>query len=322
LRAHPYNQWFEVAPGISVQYLRAGHILGSAHVMVRAEGKLLAFSGDVGRFVAPIMPPPTQLERADLLVVESTYGDRLHPEVDPAEELTRVVHDAVKRGGALIIPAFAVGRTQEILYVLRELETAGKIPVLPVYLDSPMAQKTTRLYLEHNEDMDDEMLKAMRAMEDPLATQQLHYVRDSTASKAINAVQGPAIIISASGMATGGRVLHHLRERLPDARTTVLLAGFQAEGTRGRMLKEGAKTIKMLGESVVVRATVEVISGFSAHADQGELLRWLDGGKKRAPRSIALVHGESTALQALADKLREAHFANVTIAKYQQVLDV
>jgi metallo-beta-lactamase family protein len=238
------------------------------------------------------------VEEADVLVVESTYGDRVHPE-DAESALAQIVCDAERRGGALIVPAFAVGRTQELIWTLRKLEDARRIPALPVFVDSPMAIDVTAIYCDHPEDHDLDMTLLMDAKRCPLCCSEVHLARSVQESKRINSLRGPLVVISASGMATGGRVLHHLRARLPDERTTVLLPGFQAAGTRGRALQEGARTLRIHGEDVPVRAKVVTLDGLSAHADRDDLLRWLSGFR-RPPRRTFVVHGEPDASRALA----------------------
>jgi metallo-beta-lactamase family protein len=302
----PYGRPRGVAPGVTLTFHRAGHILGSATVLLELEGpprRRLLFSGDLGRYGAPILPDPEDAVAADVLVVESTYGGRRHPEGPAAREALRAeVRAAVARGGALVIPAFAVGRTQEVLFTLRELEGLGEIPELPVFVDSPMAVDATPIHLAHREDHDDEMARLLAAGVEPLRPRRLQFARSPDQSKAINRVEGPCIILSASGMATGGRVLHHLARRLPDERTTVLLVGYQAAGTRGWSLQNGAAALRIHGEDVPVRARVATISGFSAHADEGELSRWLRTFPA-PPRRTFLVHGEPTALAAARARL-------------------
>lgn len=296
-----YHRPFEAAPGIEITYRYAGHILGSATVTARLDGKApatLVYSGDLGRWDQPVLMDPELIARTNVLLLESTYGDRTHA-ADPEAELARIVRETAERGGVLIIPAFAVGRTQEILWYLKRLEDRREIPVLPVYLDSPMAIDVTDLYRRHSDEHDVEMRKALAAGGHPLTPSQLTLAHSPEESKAINTRSGPIVIISASGMATGGRVLHHLARRLPDRRTTVLLVGYQAAGTRGRSLQDGARTVRMFGQDVPVRARVETLDGLSAHADRDEILRWLRGFE-RPPTETILVHGEAGAAAHLA----------------------
>lgn len=302
----PYGRPRAVAPGVTLTFHRAGHILGSATALLELAGPpplRLLFSGDLGRYGAPMLPDPEAAVRADVLVVESTYGGRHHPEGPAARDaLRQEVQGAVARGGALLVPAFAIGRTQEVLFTLRDLEGRGEIPELPVFVDSPMAVDATPIHLAHREDHDDEMARLIAAGVEPLRPRRLQFARSPEQSKAINRVEGPCVIISASGMATGGRVLHHLARRLPDERTTVLLVGFQAAGTRGWSLQNGAATLRIHGEDVPVRARVASISGFSAHADEAELSRWL-ATFPVPPRRTFLVHGEPSALAAARGRL-------------------
>ncbi|BDG07341.1 MBL fold metallo-hydrolase RNA specificity domain-containing protein [Anaeromyxobacter paludicola] len=300
----------EVAPGIAFRFHRAGHILGSATVELElsepgAPLRRVLFSGDLGRYGVPILPDPEPARAADALVVECTYGDRAHPPGSPADALAGEVQEAVRRGGALVIPAFAVGRTQEILFHLRALEAAGRIPELPVFVDSPMAIDATALHAAHRDDLDDEMARLLAEGQEPLRPRRLAFARTPEQSKAINHVEGPCVILSASGMATGGRVLHHLAHRLPDPRTTVLLVGFQAAGTRGASLLSGAATLRIHGEEVPVRARVAALSGFSAHGDRDEVGRWL-AALPRPPALTCCVHGEPAALAATQARLRAA----------------
>lgn len=296
-----------IAPGVTIRFHRAGHILGSALVELSvggAHGARLLFSGDLGRYGAPILPDPEPGIAADALVLESTYAGRRHDEGSASAALAAEVHAVVRSGGALVVPAFAVGRTQEILFTLRELEDRGEIPPIPVFVDSPMAVDATPIYLAHREDHDDETIRRIAAGEEPLRPARLTFCRSPDQSKAINDVRGPCVILSASGMATGGRVLHHLARRLPDARNTVLLVGFQAGGTRGWRLQNGAETLRIHGEDVPVKARVATIGGFSAHADEAELRRWLRTFPAQ-PRRTFLVHGEPTALAAAKARMDE-----------------
>ena len=302
-----YREPLELAGGVQISFKRAGHILGSAIVTVEiADGASrgrLVFSGDLGRYGAPILPDPAPLGDADYVIVESTYGDRHHdPEPIPAQ-LERVIKEAVARGGAIIIPAFAVGRTQELMYHLSHLEKAGRIPRLPTYVDSPMAIEATEIYCAHPEDFDGDMRDMVMTRNCPLHCGDFRLARSPDESRAINKLKGPVLIISASGMATGGRVLHHLKLRLPDPRTTVLLAGYQAIGTRGRSLQEGAKSVRIFGEDIPVGAHVETVHGLSAHADADGLMRWLRTAG-RPPKRLFVVHGDPGPAKTLAERIQ------------------
>ena len=304
LTPRQYGKPFPVAHGMRAQFRRAGHILGAATIELELADCRVAFSGDVGRYGRPILHDPEPLPAADVLLCECTYGDRSHASsAEAEEELARVVTDSAERGGALLVPAFALGRTQELLWVLRALEQDGRIPALPIYVDSPMAIEVTELYTRHGEDHDAEMRALVEADGDDWYGRRVRLTREAEESKKLNRLAGPVIIIAASGMVTGGRILHHLALRLSDPRTTVLLVGFQAAGTRGRMLKEGVPELRMLGQLVPVRATIETLDALSAHAGQDELLRWL-GGFTRPPRATYLVHGESGPAAALEAELR------------------
>jgi len=237
-----------------------------------------------------------------VLLVESTYGDRLHTPDDHQDKLAEAVNRAAQQKGWLLIPAFAVGRAQEVLYDLRELERARRVPTLPVYLDSPMAIQATAIYASHPEEHDRELKEMTDAGQRPFATQRISLCRTVEASKRLNDTAGPGIIVAGSGMATGGRILHHLRRLLPETTTTVLFVGYQAAGTRGRLLRDGASTIKMLGQIVPVRARILVSDAYSAHADRAEILRWL-GGFTRPPTMTYIVHGEPQAAAALRDAI-------------------
>ena len=308
-----YDRAFAVTEGMTALLRHAGHIIGSATVELQFEGVQLVFSGDLGRYDRPILRDPETVPAADVLLLESTYGDRPHP-VGAEDALSRIVRDAAASGGTILVPAFAVDRTQELLWILHRLEGAGRVPVLPVYIDSPMAIEVTDVYRRHPEDYDAEMARALASGDRPLAPGNLHIARTEQESRAINQVRGPAIIISSSGMATGGRILHHLTQRLPDPLTTVLLVGFQAAGTRGRALEEGARELRMFGQMIPVRARIERIDALSAHADAAETLRWL-AGFERPPGVTYLVHGEPAAAAALADAICARYGWKVEIAR-------
>jgi len=304
LRPIAVGERFAPAPGAGVVFRSAGHILGSSIVEVTLEAHRLVYSGDLGRYGVPLLRDPDPVDWAETLLVESTYGDRVHPTGDGTEVIAKAVRRAVERKGLLLIPAFAVGRTQAILYLLRELEEAGRIPRLAVYLDSPMAIEATAVYARHSEEHDADARRVAARGGRPLVPARFHLSRTTEDSKRLNDLDGPAIVLAGSGMATGGRILHHLRRRLGDAGTTVLFAGYQAVGTRGRFLRDGVERVRIFGEEVAVRAAILVTDALSAHADRGEILRWLHGFR-RPPAMTYVVHGEPEAAHALRDAVRE-----------------
>lgn len=291
-----FEEIVEVAPGISARFHRAGHILGAASIEVDWKGNRIIFSGDLGRYGDAVMFDPAPPAAADYLIVESTYGDRQHDAVSPEQALGDNIERCVARGGTVVIPAFAVGRAQSLLYYLSLLKKAGRLHGIPVYLDSPMAIDASEIMCEHSGDhrLTREQCKAACAV--------AHYVRDAEESKALTSDENPKIIISASGMATGGRVVHHLGQFAPDPKNLLLFAGFQATGTRGAALVAGATTIKIFGEEVQVLAEVVNLSMLSAHADCNEIMRWLSG-MPRAPRKTFVTHGEASASTSLAARI-------------------
>jgi len=322
----PRSGGFDVSPEFYVESFDAGHILGSSSLQltIREGGKntTVVFSGDVGRYNQPILNDPVTPPGGDYVICESTYGDREHPEGDPVQLLADIVNRVVKRGGSIVIPAFAIGRTQTFMYFLRQLEDEQRIPRIPVYVDSPMALSATDFYVRHKEDHDLDMTRLDDSGDhDPLNVREFHLTRSAEDSKKINDVKTPCIIISASGMITGGRVLHHLAQRLPDAKNAVILAGFQAQGTRGRALQEGAKMVHLFGDAVPVNAEIIEMGQFSAHAGKSELLRWM-GGLKTAPKKMWLTHGEPAAAQALQTAVKTKFSWDVAVARYLDSVDL
>ncbi len=321
LRAIDESKPLELSPNFSLKFYRAGHILGarSIEVTVRENGSIrkVLFSGDLGRYEQLIIREPGDPDGADYLLVESTYGDRLHPTDNYRERLKNIVESTAERGGTVLIPSFAIGRTQELLYVFREMMEQGKLHSIPVHVDSPMAIDVTEIYRRHQEDHN----LVTTALEEhggrPFSPPDLHFDRTREDSIALNDIHYPMIIISASGMATGGRVVHHLERCLPDHRNTVLFVGFQGAGTRGRTIQSGADSIKMHGRQVSVRARVETIENLSAHADYGEILRWL-GQFTKAPRRTFLVHGEPHAAESLKEKIGAKLRWDTSVASYLQ----
>lgn len=321
LTGHRYGQSFEPVPGWEVVFREAGHILGSAWLDCQVEGKRFVFSGDLGRTGAPILRDPTPPQgRCDVLLLESTYGDREHCHSDKKESLGEVVREVAARGGTLVIPAFAVERTQEIMYLLEDLIRSDDIPKLPVFIDSPMAIKATRLFREYHEYYDEEAKALVARGEKVLRYKNLKLTEAVRESKAILTHPAPKIIISASGMATGGRILHHLRNYLGDPKNHILMVGYQSEGTRGARLLAGEEKIKIFGDWVPVRAQVSRLEGFSGHADNLEVLKWCDGFDE-PPKVTFLVHGEPDALEAQGAKLR-ARGWNVVIPEHGQDFDL
>jgi metallo-beta-lactamase family protein len=304
LQRKPYGTWHEIDKGLVFRFHFAGHILGSAFVEVALPtGETILFSGDVGRYGMPILKDPESIEYADYLLVESTYGDRLHPDKTKVpEELAEVINRTAKRGGVLLIPSFAIGRTQDVLYFLHDLRSKQLIPELPIFVDSPMAASATRLYSDFAEEHDLEMALLM-SQHNPFSDQNVHYVQKQPESERLNSLRHPAIIISSSGMCNGGRIVHHLLNRLDDPNTTVLFVGFQAEGTLGRRLVEKETPVRIYGQEMDVRAEIEQIESLSAHADYAEMLDWL-GNFKRPPKMTFIVHGEPAASESLRDKVQ------------------
>jgi len=317
-----YERPMPIADGVELDFVNAGHLLGSAYARIRAGGRTLLFGGDLGRYNRPVLPDPSPIAEADVLLLESTYGDRRHEADDDGARLAAVVNATYARGGKLIVPAFAIGRVEEVLYWLNRLEEQQRIPVLPIYVDSPMAISALHFYAARVGELDprppsDDGAKRLAGF----ATARLITVASPQQSADLVASRKPAIVISSSGMATGGRVLHHLAAALPDPRNTVLFVGFQAPGTRGRLLVDGAKAVKLVGRTVPVAAAVERIDSLSAHADANEIMRWLSGFT-RAPKMTFLVHGEPPALAALSARIGAERGWPTHIARYRERVEL
>jgi len=318
LRRVERGKWFSPREPFHMCYHDAGHLLGSSsiEVEVRSGGAArplrIVFSGDVGRQNAPLYHDPAPPPACDYLICESTYGGREHAEEHVLDQLAEVVQSSIARGGVMLVAAFAVGRAQQLIYLMRILAEQKRIPPIPVYLDSPMAIKATRIYLEHARDHDLSDSNVVD-LDNFLSSPQVKLTTSAQESKAINAVGGPAVIISASGMMTGGRILHHLRQRLPHPRNTIVLGGYMAPGTRGRMLADGVKRMRMHGGEVPVRAAIERMSALSGHADHSELMDWLS--QLPAPKQTFMTHGEIPNALALAEALRRDRGWNVTVPR-------
>ncbi|WP_296225696.1 MBL fold metallo-hydrolase RNA specificity domain-containing protein [Ralstonia sp. UBA689] len=312
-RLHPvaYGERFSVVDGVEAEFHRAGHIIGAATATLLADGRRIVFSGDLGRQADLVMRPPEPVAEADTLLVESTYGDRLHPAGDPLDTLEQIVQRTIGQGGTLLIPAFAVGRTQALLYCLYRLIRERRIPHVPIYLDSPMAEQATEVFARHVDDLhiDAADCQAACALAVPVQSpqQSMHLGNDRT----------PKIILAASGMATGGRVLHHLKSFGGGKRNTILMSGFQAAGTRGAALLAGQRGLRVHGRDITIRATVEQIQNLSAHADASELMTWLRGFI-HAPQQTFIVHGEPAASDALRQRIEHELRWPVLMPEYRQ----
>lgn len=307
LKRQRYGQEALIAPGITAKWLPTGHIVGASMILLtieRAGGPLrILFSGDVGPYQVPMMIDPSDAPEADVMLLESTYGDRDHAEVDLQQVLLDLVKPVLERGGRVLIPAFAVGRAQVILYLLNQLIRAGELPRVPVVIDSPMAVKATEVLRDHAEEYDEELKGWIERHGSPFDTEMVRLIEKSDESKSFCVGRGPAVVVSASGMATGGRVLHYLRQMLPDPKNLILFSGYQAVETRGRRILDGERTVKIHGKEVLVRAQVDKIPGLSAHGDRGHLTRYL-ASMPKLPKRLFLTHGEPEARVALRDHLK------------------
>jgi metallo-beta-lactamase family protein len=312
----------EVAPGMVASFRISGHILGSSLVLVEIaqagddrKGRRVLFSGDLGHYDQPIIRNPVPPPACDYLLCESTYGDRLHGPEHPKDALARIIIDAAKRNAPVLIPAFAVGRTQEIIYLIRELEDEHAIPIIPVWVDSPMAAASTIAYAKRTEEQDADYASVLAKQQHPLRTHSMMTCSSRQESKQLNEAQGARLIVSASGMMTGGRILHHALRMVPDPEATIVFVGYQAAGTTGRRILNQEPEIKILGQWIPVRCRIEKISGFSAHADWKEILRWLEG-MPFAPLRTFLTHGEPEAANAMAGHIKERYGWTVEVPQY------
>jgi metallo-beta-lactamase family protein len=327
-RSVPFGEVVKFSENVSFRFVRAAHILGSAmaEITMNDEGKrrVLLFTGDIGRVhnhsVAPgkvVHSGPTGGESPDVLVMESTYGNRHHPHEDVMPQLAAQIQSAVKRGGTIVVPAFAVERTQKFLFILKELMEEKRIPRIPVYADSPMGIHAVQIFLKHSEEFSEETKAMIARHGSPLQWPGFHFASTAPESKRINEVHSPCIIVSSNGMCMGGRIQHHLMQRLPDPRNLILFIGYQAVGTRGRQIKDGASEVKIFGEVVPVQAEVVALEQFSDHADVDELLEWLHSFKK-APECTHIVHGEPDASEALGQEIRQQLGWWASTAKYME----
>ncbi|UCS93792.1 MBL fold metallo-hydrolase [Echinicola marina] len=319
-----FDEEVSLTGNVSLTAYNAGHILGAASLKLKLHGdtqrKTIVFSGDIGRYNDPILNPPIGIPKADILFIESTYGNRLHVEGSPELTLAAAINDTYQKGGVSVIPSFAVGRTQLILYYLFKLQQKGKIPQIPIYVDSPMAIDVTKLYKDyiHYHRLGPSL---QEENSNPFAHKNLHYYQSQESSMSLNHFSGDAIIISASGMATGGRIVHHLYNRLPNEKDSFIFVGYQAEGTRGRKLLDGNKYSHMYGLDVEVRASIYYIEGLSAHADESELLKWTDCIAEK-PKMTFVIHGEKESAEAFATTLHENYGWNTLVPDYLESFEI
>jgi metallo-beta-lactamase family protein len=306
---------------LAFRFLRAGHILGSAMIEVHHEDRTCVFTGDLGRPSQFIINRPDSIRSTDHLVLESTYGNRLHQRVNVKDRLAEIINRTVSNGGTLLVPAFAIGRTQELLFLLRDLFETRRIPTLPIFVDSPMAIDAIAIYTRHRSDSSKELKDLHKRDNTPFEWDHLRALRSVEESMTLNTMTQPSIIISASGMATAGRILHHLKRRIGDHRNTVLFIGFQAEGTKGRLLVEGIEEIKIHGKEYRVAAKIEYLDALSCHADYEEILQWLQT-IEHPPAKVFLVHGEKTASESLAAKIRDSYGWNVHVPHYLETVEL
>ncbi len=324
IESYPMGNEIEIYNNISIQFLNAGHILGAAIVEMFLKGtqqeKKIIFSGDIGREQDPIMLPPTPIQNADILLIESTYGDRVNPVSEIEKDLAKAINDCFNKRGTIIMPAFAVGRTQNLLFYLHKLMSSGMIPEIPIFIDSPMAISVTDLYEKHSTI---HKLKVTHEQGDLISlfdSPQVHFCKTPESSKELNERKNPGIIISASGMCTGGRILHHLYHRLPNKNDTILFVGYQAEGTRGRDILDGAPAVRIFGIEVPIKCTVSEIHGLSAHADQEELMNWV-AHFQSSPKMTFITHGEMASATTLENKIKTKGW-NCTIPNYLESFEL
>jgi metallo-beta-lactamase family protein len=321
-----YGRWIEVSDGIRAMFKDAGHILGSAMIVIEADGTRLLFSGDIGRAKMPILKDPEDPGPADFLLCESTYGGRVHkPYQEMERELGRIVGETYEAGGRVVIPSFAVGRAQELVYAFHNLFVKGELPEIPIYVDSPLAVNVTEIFRLHPECFDEETRDFLAKGDDPFGFWRINYIRDVEDSKRLNEMDGPMVIISASGMCESGRILHHLKHSIGDPRNTIIIVGYQAQGTLGKRLVERVPVVRIFGEEYELRARVEVLNGFSSHADRPELLRYIASvasASRGGLKGLFIVHGDEDQSQALADAASSLGVDNIAVPRVGEEFDL
>ncbi|MCB0335836.1 MAG: MBL fold metallo-hydrolase, partial [Bdellovibrionales bacterium] len=305
--------------GVFAQWYRMGHILGAAAIRLEIDDKVIVFSGDIGRYNVPILVDPSPVPMGDLLLIESTYGDRNHADSSPQDSLAAIVNKTAARGGVVVIPSFAVGRAQLLLYYLRELKENKLIPDIPVIVDSPMATDATNIYRKHESDYDEAALKIVESSRQPFDLPKLGFITERQASQRLNKIKEPMIIISASGMLTGGRILHHLKHRISEPENSIVFVGYQPPGGRGDWIQRGAQSLRLFGHETPINAEVGTISGLSAHADKDELHRWCESANQK-PGKVAVVHGEPDSAQTFSESLRQQYQWDTSVPQYLEEL--
>ena len=321
LKPGPINTRIPVLDGVTAEWSLMGHILGACSITLRLGGKTIVFSGDIGRYGEPILVDPQPVAMGDLLLIESTYGGRLHDGGNLKDEMADIINRTYKRRGVVIIPSFAVGRTQTLLYYLRELKAEERIPDLPVIIDSPMASDATAIYRHHSNEYDERSKELLHRGAQPFTVSKMYFTREREESIKLNSIDEPMILISASGMLSGGRILHHLKHRVSDKRNSVMFVGYQPPGSRGDWLKRGNKTVRLLGDEIPVNAEMCEVSGLSAHADRNELLRWCRSCSG-TPGRVAVVHGEPDSARHFSELLGKELGWNSFVAEYLQTITV
>lgn len=324
-RSVSFNKKIEVLPGIFATWYQAGHIIGAASIYIEAGGKSITFSGDLGRYNVPILVDPQPTPLGNLLLLESTYGDRLHNQEPPQIELGKIISRTADRGGVTIIPSFAVGRTQLVLYYLRELKDQGKIPNIPIIVDSPMARDATEVYRNNPQCYDEQALKLFHNSQNPFQPKKMYFIKDVHESKKLNFQTEPMVIIAGSGMLTGGRVQHHLFHKISSPLNTVLFIGYQAKGTKGAWVKSGAETVRLFKQEIPIRAEIAEISGLSAHGDRDEMIRWCNESKehfKKSPAQVAFVHGEPEVAKSFCNTIKDTFDWKGRVPEYLDVIEV
>jgi len=317
----PFHQSIEVAPNVKATWRWMGHILGAASIELEIDGKRIIFSGDIGRYNVPILKDPEPVSFGDVLLIESTYGDKLHGDGNPEEELGKIIRETHHRHGVVLIPSFAVGRTQSLLFYLRSLKAKGEIPDIPVVIDSPMANEATKIYVSNFGEYDNESKNIYDSGKQPFVPTRLQFAKGRDDSIALNDVHDPMILIAASGMLTGGRIMHHLRNRISDPRTTLLFVGHQPAGGKGDWIMKGNKTVRLFGSEYPIRAEVRAMSGLSAHADKSELLRWCNESKG-TPGKTYVVHGDPEVADAFSKTLEQQKRWSVKVPQYLEKVTV